>query len=104
MSRTWPDHRRTIGTGRLRRHLDFHVHRPLPVLPVLVWDQQRDWRTGGDATAHSGEKLGAIRLDGHALTAPVPTLTAAKILRDVIEIYRETSGHAVDDGDQAAAV
>ena len=99
-----PRHGRTVGSGRAGRLLRLHVHRALPVLPVLVRDHQGDRRAGGEAVTDAAERLGAVRLDGHAAAAAVPALTAPQLGRDRFEIDRQTRRQAFENGDERLAV
>ena len=79
--------RRARAAHRSRpRHLGLDVHRLLPVRPVLVFDQERDWRTGRATAPHAADNACAIGLDRHATAAAVAALTAPQILRDLIKI------------------
>ena len=54
---------RAIDAGRLGRRRRLDRHRALPVLPVLVRNEQRDRRAGRDAVADAAQDLRAIGLD-----------------------------------------
>ena len=66
------------------------VHRALPVLPVLVGNEQRDRRAGRHAVADAAQRLGAIGLDGHPAPASVAGLAPAEFGGHGIEIDGET--------------
>src|SRR4029077_20650128 len=47
----------------------------LPVLPVLVLEQNRDGRTDGDAVVHTRKDVGLVGLDLHTAAASVSLLS-----------------------------
>src|SRR5690606_29045154 len=88
-----------VRVGRLVRHGG------LPVLPVAVPDQDRDGRAERLAEAHAGEERGLVALDAHAAAAAVAGLAALELGVDVAPgEERQAGGHAVDQGDESAAV
>ena len=104
----WPgtragDHR-PIGARGVGRLLRLRVHRPLPVLPVLVRNEERDRRAGRHAVAHAAERLRAIGFDGHTPSAAVAPLAASQLRGDRVEVDRQTGGDALEDRDQTFAV
>src|SRR4029077_10713186 len=76
----------------------------LPVLPVLVRDQQADGTTHRDAATDTGENLRAVGLDRHAPAAAVAALTAPQLRGDGVEIDGEAGGHAVQHRHERLAV
>ena len=104
VTRTRPHHRRAIGAGRAGRRLRLDVHRVLPVLPILVANEQRDRRAGGLAAAHARQELRAIGFDRHAPAAAVAALAAAQLERDGIEIDRQSGGQPFEDRDETLSV
>ncbi len=79
-------------------------HRLLPVLPVLVRDQQRDRRAGRHAVANAAQRLRAIRFDRHAAAAAVAALAAAQLGGHRVDVDREARRHAFDDRHERLAV
>ena len=96
--------RRSVGADGAGRHLGLRVHRPLPVLPVLVGDHQRDRPTGAQAVADAAERLGAVRFDQHPAAAAVTGLAPAQVGGDGVDVDGKTGRHAFDDGDERLAV
>ena len=79
---------RPIDTGGCRPAVRFDGHRALPVLPILVRDQQRNRPAGGQAAAHTAQHLSAIGFDRHPAPASVAGLPAAQLVRHRIEVDR----------------
>ncbi len=104
VTRTRAHHRGTIGAGRPGRRLRLDVHRVLPVLPILVANEQRHRRARGLAAAHAGQKLGAIGFDRHAAAASIAALAPAQLERDGIEIDRQAGGQPLEDRDETLSV
>src|SRR5678816_717715 len=71
------------------------MHRLLPVHPVAISDQHRDWCARCLSTAYTGEDLGPIALDGHSAPAAVAALPAPELRVDRIDVDIETRGHTV---------
>ena len=104
----WPGRGR-VTRGRstpshVSRRLGLDGHRPLPVLPILVRDDERNRAARGDAEADAAQDLRAIGLDRHATPAPVPGLTTAELRRDAIEVERETRRKPFEDRDERLAM
>src|SRR4029077_10158108 len=76
----------------------------LPVLPVLVRDQQADGTTHRDAATDTGENLRAVGLDRHTPATAVAALTAPHLRGDSVEIDGEAGGHAVQHRHERLAV
>ena len=104
----WPGRGR-VTTGRSTPAISaagsaFDGHRPLPVLPVLVGNQQRDRTAGRHAVPDAAQDLRAIGLDGHPPAAAVAGLAPAQLRGDRVEVDREARRHAFENGDERLAV
>ena len=95
---------RAFRARRVLGRLGADVHGVLPVVPVLVADEEGDRAAERLAFAHAGEDLGAIRLDHHASSASVSTLTAPQIRGDGIGIDREAGGKSFEYRDERLAM
>ena len=104
MARTRPRDFGAPGSGCGLRHLALDVHRLLPVHPVAIANEHRDWRAGRSAVADAGEDLGAVALDGHAPPTAVAALPASELRVQRIDIDVESGGHAVKRDDERLAV
>ena len=97
----WPGRGRVTGgrsaPDRLGRHRRLDVHRALPVLPVLVRNEQRDRPAGRQPVPQAAQRLGAIRFDGHPPAAAVAGLAPAQFGGDRVEVDREAGRHAFED-------
>ena len=80
------------------------AHRLLPVLPVLVPDEQRDRAADRFAVAHAGENLRAVGFDRHPPAASITALAAPQLCGERVEVDREPCGNAFEDGDERLAV
>src|SRR5262249_32130189 len=80
------------------------MHRLLPVHPVAISDQHRNWCARRLSTAYTGEDFGAVALDGHSAAAAVATLAAAELRVERIDVDIETSGHPVKRDHQRLSV
>ena len=78
---TRPRHDRPDRSGGACRRLILGMHRLLPVLPVLVADQQRDRRAQRFARSHARQNLGLVGFDRHAAAAAVPALAPLAAVR-----------------------
>ena len=104
MARTGPHHRCAVGARRAGRRLRLDVHRVLPVLPILVANEQRDRGSGGLAATHARQELRAIGFDRHAAAAAIAALAAAQFQRDGVEIDRQTRRQPFKDRDETWSV
>ena len=104
MSGPRPGHHRPDCASRARRCLFLGMHRLLPVFPVLVSNQQRDWGTQCFARPHARENLGLVRLNRHPATTPIPTLAPFELFGDRVEVQMETGRHPFQNGDEALAM
>src|SRR5882672_4481091 len=104
MAWTGARHGRTVGAGSVGWLVRFDMHCPLPVFPVLVWNQQRDGCARRDAVANAAQRLGAIGLDRHATAAAVPALASAQLGRDSVEVHRQSGRNALENRDERLAV
>ena len=93
-----------IGSGCVRRLFRLGIHRPLPVFPVLVRDEEGNRGAGGHAVPDTAERLGAIGFNRHASPAAVAALTAAELRRDGVEVDGQAGGNAFEDRDEPFAV
>ena len=93
-----------LSQGSAGWQLGTDVHRVLPVVPILVADQEGDRAAERLAFAHAGEDLGAIRFDHHPSSASVSTLTAPQIRGDGIGIDREAGGKSFEYRDERLAM
>src|SRR5712692_1966029 len=76
----------------------------LPIGPVAVFDAQRDGRADGFAVAHAGKDFGAVFLDFLTAAAAVAELAAVQFVIDEIEIDRQGSRQAGDEGEERLSV
>src|SRR6266542_5123153 len=76
----------------------------LPVLVVLVPDDDGDGRAERDAAAQAGEELRLVLLDLLPATAPVPLLAAQQVAVHLGEVDREPGGEPLRDRDEGGAV
>jgi hypothetical protein len=97
-------HGRAAGARGFLGHLRLDVHRLLPVLPVLVRDEERNRAAGRLAPAYARQHLRAIGLDRHAAPAAVAALPPAKRGGHRVEIDRQPGRHAVDDRHERLSV
>src|SRR5262245_32311011 len=104
VTRTWARHDRPVHTARIRGRLRCHGHRFLPVFPILVWYQQRDWRAGGLAVPDAAQELRAVRLDRHAAPTAVTCLPSLELCGDRVKIDHQPRWNAFDDRDERLAV
>ena len=95
---------RAVVAGRLGRRRSFHGHRPLPVLPVLIGNHQRDRRTRGHAVTDAANDVGAIGFDDHAATATISALAAPEFGAECREVDREPGRNTFEDGDEGASM
>jgi hypothetical protein len=76
----------------------------LPIGPVAIFDAQGNGGSDGFAVTHAGEDFGAIFLDLLASTAAVAELSAVEFMIDEIDVNREGSGKAGDEGEERLSV
>ena len=81
-----------------------HGERFLPVLPILVFQQDRDGRSDGLAVAHAGDKMRGIALDLHSAAAAVALLPPPQFAIHRRRINRQACRHSRQDRDQRLAV
>src|SRR5262245_20265758 len=80
------------------------VHRLLPVHPVTISYQHRDWCTGCLSTTHTREDFGTVALDRHAPPSAVTALAAPELRVERIDIDIETGRHPVKRDHQRLSV
>src|SRR6266568_402352 len=76
----------------------------LPVLVVLVPDDERDRRAEGHAAAQAREELRLVLLDLLACAAPVPLLAAGEVGVHLGEVHRQPGGEPLRDRGEGGAV
>ena len=84
----------------IRRRVGRHMHRALPVFPILVGNHERDRRARCDAAPDTARGLRPVRLDGHAASAAVAALPPAQLRGHRVEIDREAGRNAFEDRDE----
>ncbi len=96
----WP------GRGRVKRGppRDVGDIEILPVLVVLVPDDERDGGAERQPAPDPGEELGAVGLDLHATAAAVALLAPGQLGVDPGEIERQAGREALGDGGQRRPV
>ena len=81
---------------RLRRRLGAR-HRALPVLPVLVRDEQGDGAARRATAADARQDFGSIRLDRHPPAPAVAALAAPQLAGDGLRIDRHACRHPFEN-------
>ena len=99
-----PGDDRAIDAGRVGGRRRFDRHGALPVLPVLVGNEQRDRRAGRHAVADAAQDLGAVGLDRHAAAAAVAELPPAQLRGDGREVEGQAGRNALEDRDERLSV
>src|SRR5207248_7438622 len=84
---TWPRRLHGLVFGRVALG---DRQRLLPVLPIAVLDQDRNWGTNGLGVTHAGEKMCAVVLDLHATAAAVALLPPPQLAINVCLINGHT--------------
>src|SRR5262249_11753446 len=79
-------------------------HRALPILPVLVGNQQRNRPTRRDAVTNAAEHLSAIGFNRHSTAASVARLPPAQLRGHGVEIDRQARRHAFENRDERLSV
>ncbi|MNT23067.1 hypothetical protein D3C72_1584760 [compost metagenome] len=93
-----------LEPGRVLGIQGFGGHGQLPVREVLVLDLKRDGSARGEAVAHARAKRHAVRLDLHALAAPVALLAARQFGVDRCRRQGHARREAFDDRELHGAV
>src|SRR5581483_6747021 len=79
-------------------------HHVLPVLPILVRDEEADGVTERLALAHAAGEFNAVFLDPHAAAASVALLAPDQVGIDHLGGQRQARRHAFEHGHQVPAV
>src|SRR5580704_8806893 len=82
----------------------FHWQRLLPVLPVAIFDAQRDRCADRLSVTHAGENLSLIFLNSLARAAPESKLTPVQFALNKFLIYCKPGGQAGNPGHQRLSV
>src|SRR5262245_48372710 len=77
---------RPIDTASVRRRGQVDGHRPLPVFPILVGNEECDWSSHRHAVSDAAQHSRPIGLDRHPPAATVSGLSATKLNRNGVEI------------------
>src|SRR5208282_3357319 len=96
--------RRQVALRILRAFAILDRQRPLPILPIAVFDAQRDRRPDRLAVAHAGEEVRLVLFDPLAPAAAVSELTAVQLAPDEIQVHRHAGGKPGNPGHQGLAV
>src|SRR5512132_811308 len=99
-----PGDRCPVGAGGSLRNVRGDRHRPLPVFPVSISNDQCDRAADRLPGAHAADDVRTIGFDGHAAATAVPALPPRKLGRDSLRADAKTSGKTVEDGDERLAV
>ena len=89
---------------RIGRRIGFGCHDVLPVLPVAIPDEHRDWGAQRLAGAHAGEPFDAIGLDLHPGAAAVAALAALQLGVHVGGGQRQAGRDPLEDTHEPSAV
>jgi len=81
-----------------------HRQRFLPVLPILVLEQDRNRRPDGQAVVDTGQNMRSVGLNLHATPAPVTLLPPPEFPIDELLVYRQSGGQTRQKCDQRLAV
>src|SRR4029077_14262684 len=76
----------------------------LPVLPILVFQQNGNWRTDRHTVSNARENAGSVTLDLHAAAAHVALLATPKITVEKRLVDFQSSRHAGEKGHQSFPV
>src|SRR5438105_14721157 len=82
----------------------FHGKRLLPVLPILIFQKDRDGRSDGRTMTDTREDVDLIDLDLHATTATVALLPPPQFTVQKRLIYLQSGRQAGKEGDQAITI
>src|SRR6185312_3656263 len=109
------EHARQVGMARTRPCDDSlprlgitlaqgGIHDLLPILPIAVGNEHRDWGANRRASSHAGQNLDSVLLDLHASAAAVALLPTREIDVDVLRGNRKAGGHALEDAHESWSV